>query len=108
MLPPLQVNIWRNIQVISIIRLRELEPLLEKTREIVKKYEKAAGCIISILGPDNQPLEGINRHTQSIFCRYCKKFSDSANQNPAKGENPCAVMHSHALEESRHLGGSYI
>jgi AraC-like DNA-binding protein/ligand-binding sensor protein len=90
----------------SIIGRRELEPLQLKAREILNFYEKAADCIVQVLGQDGQPLESC--HPKALFfCNLCKNYRKDGKVC-AKGEYPCTRMHLDAVKESQKVGGSYI
>jgi AraC-like DNA-binding protein/ligand-binding sensor protein len=90
----------------SIIGRRELEPLKMKARELLSFYEKAADCIVQVLGQDGHPLE--SRHPKDLFfCELCKKYQKDGKVCK-KGEYPCTRMHLNAIKESQKVGGSYI
>ncbi|MDR1618839.1 MAG: helix-turn-helix domain-containing protein [Treponema sp.] len=90
----------------SIIGRRELEPLRLKARELLNFYEKAADCIVQVLGQDGRPLE--SRHPKDLFfCELCKKYQKDGKVC-GKNEYPCTRMHLGAIEESQKVGGSYI
>ncbi|MDR0879008.1 MAG: helix-turn-helix domain-containing protein [Treponema sp.] len=94
--------------MISIIRRRELDPLLIKAWETLENYEKAADCIVSVLGPDNQLVEESRHPKANFFCRLCRRFSADTGKKWAQREFPCTGMHMNAIEESHRLGGSFI
>jgi AraC-like DNA-binding protein/ligand-binding sensor protein len=90
----------------SIIDRRELEPLRLKARELLNFYEKAADCIVQVLGREGRPLE--SRHPKDLFfCKLCKKYQKDG-KICGKGEYPCTRMHLDAIEESQKINGSYI
>jgi AraC-like DNA-binding protein/ligand-binding sensor protein len=77
-----------------------------KARELLNFYEKAADCIVQVLGQDGNPLE--SRHPKDLFfCELCKKYRKDGKVC-VKGEYPCTRMHLNAIEESQKVGGSYI
>jgi ligand-binding sensor protein len=91
----------------NIIQRRELDPLLLRAREIVKYYEKAAECTVSVLGPDCDLAETSPPQTM-LFCGLCKQYCHAAGQAPAPKHYPCAATHLNGVQEARRLGGSYI
>jgi AraC-like DNA-binding protein/ligand-binding sensor protein len=91
----------------NIIQRRELEPLLLRAREIVKYYEKAAECTVSVLGPDCDLAETSPPGTM-LFCALCRQYCHAAGQSPAPKDCPCAAIHLNGVQEARRLGGSYI
>jgi AraC-like DNA-binding protein/ligand-binding sensor protein len=77
-----------------------------KARELLNFYEKAADCIVQVLGRDGHPLE--SRHPKDLFfCELCKKYRKDGKVCK-NGEYPCTRMHLNAIEESQKVGGSYI
>ncbi|MDR0623890.1 MAG: helix-turn-helix domain-containing protein [Treponema sp.] len=93
---------------LSIIRRRELDPLLLKALEILKFYEKATDCLISVLGPDCRMVEQSKHPKAMLFCTLCKKYSRDSGKNWAPEEYPCTGMHLNAIREAQRVGGSYI
>jgi AraC-like DNA-binding protein/ligand-binding sensor protein len=93
---------------LSIIRRRELDPLLSRALEVLKSYEKATDCPVSVLGPDFQPVEESKHPKAMLFCILCKRYCHDPCKKFAAQEYPCTGMHFRAIEESQRLGGSYI
>jgi AraC-like DNA-binding protein/ligand-binding sensor protein len=83
----------------SIIQRRELEPVLLKARKVVKYYERAADCRVSVVGPDG------DKNMTANFCVLCRRYCQAGK---ADCQYPCAEMHRNAIQEARRLGGSYI
>jgi len=83
----------------NLIQRRELEPLLLKAHKIVKHYEKAADCAVSVLGPD---CDSVN----SKFCSLCGRCRRSLASTI--GKKACVAIHRDAINEARRLGGSYV
>jgi AraC-like DNA-binding protein/ligand-binding sensor protein len=104
--PPIPKN-GSGMSGFSIIRRRELDPLLARALEVLKSYEKATDCPISVLGPDFHTIEESKHPKAMLFCTLCKKYC----QNPRRWspqEYPCTGMHLQAIEKAQCLGGSYI
>jgi AraC-like DNA-binding protein/ligand-binding sensor protein len=95
-------------KTVNIIQRRDLDPLLFKACEIVRHYEKAANCLVSVLGPDCKSVEFSSPPKAVLFCTLCKRFCEKAGRKLSLGEYPCASMHFNAIQEARRLGGSYI
>jgi AraC-like DNA-binding protein/ligand-binding sensor protein len=92
----------------SIIRRREVEPLLVKACEVVKFYEKAADCIVSVLGPDFLTVKNSKHPKAMFFCTLCKRYYQNSMKKLEAEEYPCTELHLDAIQESRRVGGSYI
>jgi AraC-like DNA-binding protein/ligand-binding sensor protein len=92
----------------SIIRRRYLDPLLARALEVLKAYEKATDCPISVLGPDCHTLEESKHPKAMLFCTLCKKYCQDPKKKFTDQEYPCTDMHLQAIEKARRLGGSYI
>jgi AraC-like DNA-binding protein/ligand-binding sensor protein len=92
---------------LSIIRRRELDPLLSRALEVLNAYEKATDCPISVLGPDLHPVAESKHPKAMLFCTLCKRYCRD-RKTFAPQEYPCTDMHFKAIEESQRLGGSYI
>jgi AraC-like DNA-binding protein/ligand-binding sensor protein len=99
---------WAGISELSIIRRRELDPVLEKALETLKSYETATGCLISVLGPDYHMLEKSKHPQAMLFCTLCKKYHQDSSKKWTAEEYPCTGMHLNAIQEAQRLGGSYI
>jgi AraC-like DNA-binding protein/ligand-binding sensor protein len=92
----------------NIIQRRDLNPLLIKACEIVRYYEKAADCTVSVLGPDCNSVDEAKHSGTIFFCAFCRHFCRQAGRELAPSEYPCAALHFNAVKEARRLGGSYI
>jgi AraC-like DNA-binding protein/ligand-binding sensor protein len=91
----------------NIIQRRDLAPVLTKAGEVLRYYEKAANCIVSLLGADYAAVES-SRHPKAIlFCKLCKHYHQHSGQM-APDEYPCTALHFNAVNEARRLGGSYV
>ena len=85
-------------KISNIIQRRELEPIMLKALKVVKHYEKAANCAVSVMGPDCDT----SSFQSCSICKHCNKACQSA------GNNACSHIHMEAVNEARRLGGSYI
>jgi AraC-like DNA-binding protein/ligand-binding sensor protein len=99
---------WTGVSAESIIHRRELDPLLARALEVLKSYETATGCPVSVLGPNFHPIEESKHPKAMLFCTLCKRYYQDPNKKWAEGEYPCTGMHLKAIEESQRRGGSYI
>jgi len=95
-------------KISNIIQRRELEPIMLKALKIVKHYEKAANCSVSVMGPDCDT----NSFPFCSICKHCNAVCHSPAAMPA-GKNAamdgaCSLIHMEAVNEARRLGGSYI
>ncbi|MDR0688959.1 MAG: PocR ligand-binding domain-containing protein [Spirochaetaceae bacterium] len=88
----------------NIINRREIEPLLLKAHRMLKSYEQAMDCNVSILDKTGRPIE----QSDCPFCCFCKKhYQPSPNQEETE-EYPCLILHANAVSEAQRMGGSYI
>jgi AraC-like DNA-binding protein/ligand-binding sensor protein len=85
-----------------------LDPLFVRARELVNHYEKAAECIVSVLGPDCNAVEDHTHPKTMLFCALCKRFYNNPAKPLNKEEYPCTAMHADSVRISRQLGGSYV
>jgi AraC-like DNA-binding protein/ligand-binding sensor protein len=99
---------WAGMSELSIIRRRELDPLLFKALEILRFYEKATDCLISVLGPDYRMVKKSKHPKATLFCTLCKRYSLDSGKKWAPEEYPCTDMHLDAIREAQRLGSSYI
>ncbi|MDR1239058.1 MAG: helix-turn-helix domain-containing protein [Treponema sp.] len=93
---------------LSIIRRRELDPLLARALEVLKSYEKATDCPISVLGPDFHTIEESKHPKAMLFCTLCKRYCPDPCKKFTSQEYPCTDMHLEAIKKAQRLGGSYI
>ncbi|MDR0495239.1 MAG: helix-turn-helix domain-containing protein [Treponema sp.] len=90
----------------NIIQRRDLEPLWAKATEMAHHYEKAANCIVSVIGADCVSVE-LSKHPKAVFfCSLCKRYCQSAGKL-APHDYPCSDMHREAVQKACKLGGSY-
>jgi AraC-like DNA-binding protein/ligand-binding sensor protein len=89
----------------NIIQRRDLNPLLLKACKVVRYYEKAADCIVSVLGPDCNSIEDSRHPKAMLFCTLCKRY---CQKELPPGEYPCTKLHHNAVQQSCRLGGAYI
>ena len=99
---------WTGVSSESIIHRRKLDPLLTRALEVLKSYEKATDCPVSVLGPNFHTVEESKHPKSMLFCNLCKKYHHDSNKQWAATEYPCTGMHLKAIEESQRRGGSYI
>ncbi|MCL2179706.1 MAG: helix-turn-helix domain-containing protein [Treponema sp.] len=81
----------------NIIQRRELEPLMKKANKIVKHYELASNCSVSVMGPQMN-LQEVEFDS---VCGECKSKKTIDGQR-------CSCLHMEAVSKARSLGGSYI
>jgi AraC-like DNA-binding protein/ligand-binding sensor protein len=105
---PSTLKSWAGMSDFSIIRRRELDPLLSRALTVLKAYEKATDCPILVLGPNCRAAEESKHPKAMLFCDLCKKYCRDSNKKWEPGEYPCTGMHLKAIKESQRLGGSYI
>jgi AraC-like DNA-binding protein/ligand-binding sensor protein len=91
----------------SIINKREIEPLLDKARDLIKTYEKALGCTVMIVDQYGCSARNPGYRRAVSFCSLCKKCSPVPEQWQGEAY-PCTDMHLEAINKSRRLGGAYI
>jgi AraC-like DNA-binding protein/ligand-binding sensor protein len=96
------------IKTSNVIQRRDLDPLLLKAREVIRYYEKAANCIVSVLGPDCTSIEDSKHPKAILFCALCKQYHQNTGKDLAPNEYPCTGLHCKAIQEARRLGGSYV
>ena len=92
----------------NIIQRRELDPLFMRARKLVKHYETAAECPVSLLGPDWDTRKNLAHPRTLFFCAICKRFYNNPGRPLGSEEYPCTAMHADSVQVSRRLGGSYI
>ena len=88
----------------NIINRREIEPLLFKAHRMLKSYEQAMDCYVSVLDNTGHPLE----QSDCPFCCFCKKQYHSSPSQAGTEEYPCLILHTNAASEAQRMGGSYI
>jgi AraC-like DNA-binding protein/ligand-binding sensor protein len=107
-LNPPALKSWMGVSAETIIHRRELDPLLARALEILKYYDKATNCPVSVLGPNFQAIEESKHPKAMLFCSLCKKYYAAPGKKLSAAEYPCTGMHLKAIEESQIRGGSYI
>jgi AraC-like DNA-binding protein/ligand-binding sensor protein len=96
-------------QSLNIISRREVEPLLLKANELLKFYEQASGCLVSVLDQNSHSLEIFRQDKDpAFFCSLCRKYSQDPHRIWDKDEYPCTEMHRDGTLEAQRLGGTYI
>jgi AraC-like DNA-binding protein/ligand-binding sensor protein len=88
----------------SIINRREIEPLLLKAYRVVKSYEKATDCTVSVLDQAGYPI----KDAKPIFCNFCKENYHTTHAAGDTEDSPCHSLHINGVAESQRMGGSYI
>jgi AraC-like DNA-binding protein/ligand-binding sensor protein len=91
----------------STINRRVIELVLVKVKELLKFYEQATGCAVSVLDQDNNPINGMNKQAL-FFCALCRKFYPDQQRQWKDDEYPCTNIFREAAGVAQRLGGSYI
>jgi AraC-like DNA-binding protein/ligand-binding sensor protein len=105
---------------VNIINRRELEPLLENARQVLKHYNEATGCFAAVLDRTGAVIKN-HEYKRMKFCEFCKKNWNRASQiQPIQSndgncagkseeiEYPCQRIHLKALEDSKHTDDIHI
>jgi AraC-like DNA-binding protein/ligand-binding sensor protein len=100
----------------SIVKRREIEPLLSKARQSVKFYEEATNTAAAVLDPAGHPVDAAYPAGAFRFCAFCKKrcpvlqtSPETASEASACGAGyPCSRLHANGISEARRSGGVYI
>ena len=85
-----------------------MEPLLLKAQKVVKFYEKAAECAVTVLGPDYGEHNISLNPQMMVFCALCGQHCPNPGESPKNSEYSCPAIHNAAVDKARQLGGSYI
>jgi AraC-like DNA-binding protein/ligand-binding sensor protein len=88
----------------NIIDRREIEPLLLKAGRMLKSYEQATDCKVSILDKTGRPLN----QSDDPFCNFCRKNGQARLAGEEPEVYPCRTLHINGITEARRMGGSYI
>jgi AraC-like DNA-binding protein/ligand-binding sensor protein len=90
----------------NIINRREIEPLLIKALEVVKSYERAVDCEVSVIDQTGQPIHD----PSTLACGLCLKCHPAGSyyQCQEPGTYPCLETHIQGVNEAQRMGGSYI
>ncbi|MDR1586726.1 MAG: helix-turn-helix domain-containing protein [Treponema sp.] len=91
----------------STISQQAIEPVLVKAEELLKFYEQATGCAVSVLDQNNNSISGTNRRAL-FFCSLCRKFYPDQQRQWKDDEYPCTLIFREAAGVAQRLGGSYI
>ncbi|MDR2483679.1 MAG: helix-turn-helix domain-containing protein [Treponema sp.] len=92
----------------SIIRRREIEPLLLKAEEALRLYEEATGIGVSVLDETGRCLPSFASQDAVRFCSLCRTHNQDKDRVWAEDEYPCSRMHYEAIAEAHRRGGVYI
>ncbi|MHB9293755.1 putative HTH-type transcriptional activator RhaR [Hollandina sp. SP2] len=92
----------------NLINRREIEPLLLKAYEVLKSYECAVGCAVSVLDKTGRSIEISNYKDVIFFCALCRKYYGDPHRVWTEDEYPCTRMHQDSMVQARHQGGPYI
>lgn len=92
----------------SIIRRREIEPLLLKAEEALRLYEEATGIGVSVLDETGSCLPSFASQDAVRFCSLCRTHTQEKDRVWAEDEYPCTRMHQEAIAEAQQRGGIYI
>ncbi|MDR2630987.1 MAG: PocR ligand-binding domain-containing protein [Spirochaetaceae bacterium] len=88
----------------NIINRREIEPLLLKAYRMLKSYEKATECCVSVLDQTGHSIS----ESCPIFCDFCRQYYQSPRAQGKTEEFPCSTLHIAGIAEAQRTGGSYI
>ncbi|MDR1986563.1 MAG: helix-turn-helix domain-containing protein [Treponema sp.] len=97
----------KNVQS-NLINRREIEPLLFKAYEILKSYECAIGCAVSVLDKTGSSIEISNYKDVIFFCALCRKYHADPHRVWGEDEYPCTKMHQDSIVQAERQGGLYI
>ncbi|MDR2797380.1 MAG: helix-turn-helix domain-containing protein [Treponema sp.] len=92
----------------NLINRREIEPLLFKAYEILRSYECAVGCVVSVLDKTGNSIELSNYKDTIFFCALCRKYYADPSRVWTEDEYPCTGMHQDSIVQAKHQGGPYI
>jgi AraC-like DNA-binding protein/ligand-binding sensor protein len=90
------------------ISRRKLKPLLVRASEVVKTYQKAVDCVVSVLDQTGHPIAIANYKKVNIFCDLCRKHYPDRERVWGEDEYPCTQMHIDGLTEAVRVGGTFI
>ncbi|MDR0630293.1 MAG: helix-turn-helix domain-containing protein [Treponema sp.] len=92
----------------NLISRREIEPLLYKAYEILKSYECAVGCAVSVLDKTGSSIEISNYKDRMFFCALCRKYYADPSRVWGEDEYPCTGMHQDSMVQAKQQGGPYM
>jgi AraC-like DNA-binding protein/ligand-binding sensor protein len=98
----------KGIPASNIIKRREIDPLFLKAKEVLKFYEQAANCTVSIMDRDGRFIDVSDTDDAVFFCSLCKKYSSDPTQRLGENTYPCTHIHAEKIIEAHHAGGIYI
>ena len=93
---------------LNTIQRQKTEPVLEKARNVIRHYGRAADCLITVLDPDYNVVDIEQSTAAMFFCSVCKEYRKEHCINDAYGGFPCYAKHVDAVRNSCRLGGSQI
>jgi AraC-like DNA-binding protein/ligand-binding sensor protein len=85
----------------SIIKRREIDPLLLKASKVVSSYKKAADCMVFVLDNSGQPVDSQDYKNAMSFCAVCRGAC-------SKSKCSCERLHKESIDKAHSKGGSYI
>jgi AraC-like DNA-binding protein/ligand-binding sensor protein len=90
--------------------IAKTDPFLKRAQILLSDYAKAMGTMCCVLDKNLKIIT--ESHTEinpeKNICLYCAKYKDIEKRAENPTVHPCTVLHSNALRESHHYGGSYI
>ncbi|MDR0554941.1 MAG: helix-turn-helix domain-containing protein [Treponema sp.] len=92
----------------SIIRRRDIEPLLVKAEECLRLYERATGIHVSVLDETGHSIPAFVTGDSARFCTLCRTYCKDKSKDWAQDEYPCTVIHQESVIEAQRRGGIYI
>ena len=92
----------------SIISRREIEPLLDKARQVLLHYSEALSCRTEVLDRNGLTVSTTTLKTGNNLCEFCKKNINDSAGGGKRNEYPCEKMHREAQAESRRIEKTYI
>ena len=96
----------------SIISRREIEPLLDKARQVLMYYDTALNCSAVVMDRNGLPIKRPEYTNKMKLCELCmqcfQKSSQSKNRERKETEHSCDKVHYEAQLKSRRIDGTYI
>ncbi|MDR1319512.1 MAG: helix-turn-helix domain-containing protein [Treponema sp.] len=89
------------------INRQAIESILAKAGELLKFYEQATGCTVTVLDQNGNMVTAPNKHTL-FFCALCRKFYPDQQRQWKDDEYPCTYIFREAVNVAQRLSGSYI
>ena len=100
-------NSSENTAITTIIKRREIDPLLTKACELMVCYDKAMGCESCVLDVNGSPIEIPHKKKMNPVCELCRFCSTDSSGTRGKFEYPCAQMHREARTGAKR-GSSFV